>query len=226
MNKEEVRARIEEIGIVPAIRVSSTEEARFAAAAVSSGGIPIVEITMTVPEACELIQDMVTNAPDIIVGAGTVLDPVTAHRCLEAGAQFLTSPGLDLSIVELTEKAGVVTMPGALTPSEVTAAWRARVDFIKVFPCSQVGGAGYIRALKGPFPNASFVAAGGVTQQTASDLIRAGATALGIGSELIPREAIRLRRAEQVVELARRFLGIVRAARKLAPPAKELAARH
>jgi 2-dehydro-3-deoxyphosphogluconate aldolase/(4S)-4-hydroxy-2-oxoglutarate aldolase len=226
MNKEEVRARIEEIGIVPAIRVSSTEEARFAAAAVSSGGIPIVEITMTVPEACELIHDMVARAPDIIVGAGTVLDPVTAHRCLEAGAQFLTSPGLDLSIVELTEKAGVVTMPGALTPSEVTAAWRAGVDFIKVFPCSQVGGAGYIRALKGPFPNASLVAAGGVTQQTASDLIRAGATALGIGSELIPREAIRLRRAEQIVELARRFLSIVRAARKLAAPAKELAARR
>jgi len=226
MKKEEVRARIEEIGIVPAIRVSSTEEARFAAAAVSSGGIPIVEITMTVPEACELIQDMVAQAPDIIVGAGTVLDPETARRCLEAGAHFLTSPGLDLSIVELTKKADVVTMPGALTPSEVTAAWRAGVDFIKVFPCAQVGGAGYIRALKGPFPNASFVAAGGVTQQTASDLIRAGATALGIGSEMIPREAIRHRRAEQIVELARRFLSIVRAARKLAAPAKELAARR
>ena len=226
MNKEEVRARIEEIGIVPAIRVSSTEEARFAAAAVSSGGIPIVEITMTVPEACELIQDMVANAPDIIVGAGTVLDPETARRCLQAGAQFVTSPGLDLGIVELTEKADVVTMPGALTPSEVTAAWRAGVDFIKVFPCSQVGGAGYIRALKGPFPTASFVAAGGVTQQTASDLIRAGATALGIGSELIPREAIRHRRAEQIVELARRFLNIVRAARKLAAPAKEFVAHR
>jgi 2-dehydro-3-deoxyphosphogluconate aldolase/(4S)-4-hydroxy-2-oxoglutarate aldolase len=226
MKKEEVRARIEEIGIVPAIRVSSTEEARFAAAAVSSGGIPIVEITMTVPEACELIQDMVTNAPDIIVGAGTVLDPETARRCLEAGAQFLTSPGLDLSIVELASKANIVTMPGALTPSEVTAAWRAGVDFIKVFPCSQVGGAGYVRALKGPFPNASFVAAGGVTQQTASDLIRAGATALGIGSELIPREAIRHRRAEQIVELARRFLNIVRTARKLAAPAKEFVAHR
>jgi 2-dehydro-3-deoxyphosphogluconate aldolase/(4S)-4-hydroxy-2-oxoglutarate aldolase len=226
MNKEEVRARIEEIGIVPAIRVSSVEEARFAAAAVSSGGIPIVEITMTVPEACELIQDMVTHLPDMIVGAGTVLDPVTARRCLAAGAHFLTSPGLDLDIVELANKANIVTMPGALTPSEVTAAWRAGVDFIKVFPCAQVGGASYIRALKGPFPNAALVAAGGVTQQTASDMIRAGATALGIGGELIPREAIRLRRAEQIVELARRFLSIVRAARKLAPPAKELAARR
>ena len=226
MKKEEVRARIEEIGIVPAIRVSSIEEARFAAAAVSSGGIPIVEITMTVPEACELIQDMVTNVPDMIVGAGTVLDPETARRCLEAGAHFLTSPGLDLSIVELTNKADVVTMPGALTPSEVTAAWRAGVDFIKVFPCAQVGGAGYIRALKGPFPNASFVAAGGVSQQTASDLIRAGATALGIGSELIPRDAVRHRRAEQIVELARRFLSIVRVARKLTAPTKELAARR
>ena len=226
MNREEVRARIEEIGIVPAIRVSSPEEARFAAAAVSTGGIPIVEITMTVPEACELIQDMVTHAPDMIVGAGTVLDPVTARRCLQAGAHFLTSPGLDLSIVELANKANIVTMPGALTPSEVTAAWREGVDFIKVFPCALVGGAAYIRALKGPFPDAAFVPAGGVTQQTASDLIRAGATALGIGAELIPREAVRRRRAEQIVELARRFLGIVREARKLAPPAKELVARR
>lgn len=225
MKREEVRARIEEIGIIPAIRVSSSEEARFAAAAVSSGGIPIVEITMTVPEACELIQDMVTNVPGIIVGGGTVLDPETARRCLDAGAHFLTSPGLDLNIVELTSKADVITMPGALTPSEVTMAWRAGVDFIKVFPCSQVGGASYIRALKAPFPNASLVAAGGVTQQTASDLIRAGATALGIGAELIPREAIRLRRAEQISELARRFLSIVREARKLVAPGKEFAAR-
>ncbi len=226
MDRQEVRARIEEIGIVPAIRVSSPEEARFAAAAVSSGGIPIVEITMTVPEACELIQDMVTNVPGVIVGGGTVLDPETARRCLDAGAHFLTSPGLDLGIVELASKANIVTMPGALTPTEVTAAWRAGVDFIKIFPCAQAGGASYIRALKGPFPNASLVAAGGVTQQTASELIRAGATALGIGTELIPREAIRLRRAEQIHELARRFLAIVREARKLAAPGKEFAARR
>ena len=225
MEKQEVRARIEEIGIVPAIRVASSEEARFAAAAVTSGGIPIVEITMTVPEACELIRDMVTNVPNIIVGAGTVLDAETARRCLDAGAHFLTSPGLDLSIVELASKANIVTMPGALTPSEVTAAYKAGVDFIKVFPVAPVGGASYIRALKGPFPNACFVAAGGVTQQSASELIRAGATALGIGGELIPRDAIRLRRAEQIRELARRFLGIVREARKWAAPGKELAAR-
>ena len=225
MKVEEVRARIEEIGIVPAIRVTSTEEARFSADAVTRGGIPIVEITMTVPGACELIRDMVSHAPDMIVGAGTVLDPETAHHCLEAGAHFITSPGLDLSIVQLAKKAKVLTMPGALTPSEITAALRAEVDFIKVFPCAQMGGASYIRALKGPFVNAPLIAAGGVTQQTASDLIRAGAIALGIGSELIPREAIRRRRAEQIVELARRFLGIVNEARKWAPPAKELVAR-
>jgi 2-dehydro-3-deoxyphosphogluconate aldolase/(4S)-4-hydroxy-2-oxoglutarate aldolase len=226
MNKEEVRARIEEIGIIPAIRVSSVEEARFAAAAVSAGGIPIVEITMTVPEACGLMHDIITNVPDIIVGAGTVLDSETARQCLDVGAHFLTSPGLDLSIVELAKKANIVTMPGALTPTEITAALKAGVDFIKVFPCSQVGGASYVRAMKGPFPHASFVAAGGVTQQTAMDLIRAGATALGIGAELIPHDAVRRRRSEQIVELARRFLGIVREARKLTAPAKELVARH
>jgi 2-dehydro-3-deoxyphosphogluconate aldolase/(4S)-4-hydroxy-2-oxoglutarate aldolase len=226
MNKEEVRARIEEIGIIPAIRVSSVEEARFAAAAVSAGGIPIVEITMTVPEACRLMHDIITNVPDIIVGAGTVLDSETARQCLDVGAHFLTSPGLDLSIVELAKKANIVTMPGALTPTEITAALKAGVDFIKVFPCSQVGGASYIRAMKGPFPHASFVAAGGVTQQTAMDLIRSGATALGIGAELIPHEAVRRRRSEQIAELARRFLGIVREARKLTAPVKELVARH
>src|SRR5260370_21917731 len=143
MNKEEVRERIEEIGIVPAIRVSSTEEARFAAAAVSAGGIPIVEITMTVPEACELIQDMVTNVPDMIVGAGTVLDPVTARRCLEAGAHFFTSPGLDLRIVGLASKANIGTMAGALAPSEVTADRRRGVVFIEMFPRAQEGEARY-----------------------------------------------------------------------------------
>jgi 2-dehydro-3-deoxyphosphogluconate aldolase/(4S)-4-hydroxy-2-oxoglutarate aldolase len=128
--------------------------------------------------------------------------------------------------VELTKKANVVTMPGALTPTEITAALKAGVDFIKVFPCSQVGGASYIKAMKGPFPHASFVAAGGVTQQTALDLIRAGATALGIGGELIPHEAVRRRRSEQIVELARRFLHLVREARKLVAHGNELAARQ
>lgn len=225
MKKEEVRARIEEIGIVPAIRVCSVEEARFAASAVSKGGIPIVEITMTVPGACDLIEDMVKNVPDVIVGAGTVLDAQTARHCLDAGAHFLTSPGLDLSIVELTKEADVLTMPGALTPTEITAALKAGVDFIKVFPCAQMGGATYIRALKGPFPHASLVAAGGVTQQTALDLIRAGATALGIGSELIPHQAVHRKRSEQIVELARRFLHLVREARKLVAP-REMVARH
>ena len=226
MKIEEVKARIEEIGIVPAIRVTSTAEARFSADAVIAGGIPIVEMTMTVPGACELIRDMVSHAPDLIVGAGTVLDAETAHQCLEAGAHFITSPGLDLSIVQLAKKAKVLTMPGALTPSEITAALRAEADFIKVFPCAQLGGASYIKALKGPFRNAPLIAAGGVTQHTASDIIRAGAIALGIGNELIPREAIRLKRAEQIVELAKRFLGIVREARKWAPPAREMAAKH
>src|SRR5260370_27222090 len=146
---------------------------------------------MTVPEACELIQDMVTNVPDMIVGAGTVLDPVTARRCLEAGAHFLTSPGLDLSIVELAGKANIVTMPGALTPSEVTAAWREGVDFIKVFPCAQGGGASYIRALKGPFPNAALVAAGCLPPHPAPDFFSASPTALGLGGGLYPPPNVR-----------------------------------
>ncbi len=134
MKKEEVRARIEEIGIVPAVRFRSAEDARFATEAVSHGGIPIVEITMTVPGAIELIGDLARNSPDVIVGAGTLFDTETARKCLDAGARFLTSPGLDLAIVELGMKKNVVVLAGALTPTEVTMAWKAGADFAQDFP--------------------------------------------------------------------------------------------
>ena len=141
MNREEVRARITEIGIIPGIRVSSPEDALFAAQAVASGGIPIVEITMTVPGAIEVISHLVEKGPDLTVGAGTVWDVDTARRCLDAGATFLTTTGLDLKIVEFAEQQKVVIFPGALTPTEVMMAWKAGVDFVKIFPCSQLGGA-------------------------------------------------------------------------------------
>lgn len=213
MNKEEVRACVEEIGIIPAIRVSSAEDALFVADAVSSGGIPIVELTMTVPGAIEAITELVRNSPQIIVGAGTVFDTQTARRCLDAGAKFLTSTGLDLGIVEFAVKEKIVVLPGALTPTEVMTAWKAGSDFVKVFPCSQVGGVSYIRALKAPFPQVPLIASGGVNQQTAADFILAGAVALGIGGELIPQRAIQLRQPDRIRELARRFLSIVKDAR-------------
>jgi 2-dehydro-3-deoxyphosphogluconate aldolase / (4S)-4-hydroxy-2-oxoglutarate aldolase len=216
MDKEQTRTRIEEIGIIPAIRVSSSEDARFAAEAVYRAGLPIVEITMTVPGAIDLISALVRDFPEMVVGAGTVLDLDTARRCLNAGASFLTSTGLDLSVVELAVKANAVTLPGALTPTEIITAWKAGADFVKVFPCAQLGGDSYIRALKSALPQIKLIASGGVEQQTAAHYIIAGASAIGVGKELITHEAIRMRKAEWILELARRFASIVKSARSQA----------
>ena len=217
MNKQEVRGRIEEVGIIPAVRVSSTEDALFAAEAVSQGGIPIVEVTLTVPDAHRVISHLVQNAPEVIVGAGGVPDVETARRCLDAGAKFLASDGLDPEVVTFAAKESVVVIPGTLSPSEVLRAWKLGPDFVKVVPCAQVGGDSYIRALKAMFPKVPLIAAGGVNQQTAANFILAGAVALGIGAELIPREAIRMRQPDRIAELARRFSGFVSSARRQLP---------
>jgi 2-dehydro-3-deoxyphosphogluconate aldolase / (4S)-4-hydroxy-2-oxoglutarate aldolase len=213
MTKEEVRAKIQEVGVIPAVRVSTAEDAWFAAEAVSRGGIPIVELTMTVPNATELIAHLAKKHSHMVVGAGTVLDVETARACLDAGANFLTSPGLDLEIVEFAVKQNAVAMPGVLTPTEVMAAMRAGADFVKIFPCAQVGGAAFIRALKGPFPEVSFIASGGVNQQTVVDYVYAGVSAVGVGADLIPPKAIQARETEWIVELARRFAHLVKHAR-------------
>jgi len=214
MNKNEVCTLIRDIGIVPAIRVSSAEDAHFAAEAVMQGGIPIVEITLTVPGAVELISHLVRYHPELLVGAGTVLDTDTARRCLEAGAGFLTSPGFDYSVVDFAVKENLAVLAGALTPTEVITAWRAGSDFVKVFPCAGVGGDHYIKSLKTALPQISLIAAGGVNQQTAANFILAGASAIGVGNELIPTEAIERRQAKRIRELARRFLGFVKEARE------------
>ena len=217
MKKEEVRARIEEIGIIPSVRLSSAEEALFAAEAVSRGGISIVEITMTVPGAKDVISHLVKRAPNMIVGAGDVFDSEVARECIDAGAMFLTSPGFDVRIVEFALGASVVVLPGALTPTEVTRAWKSGADFVKVFPCALLGGENYIRALKAPFPTLPLIAAGGVNQQNASNFILAGASGLGIGGELIPKEAIRLRQADRIFTLAHLFVKFVQSARSHMP---------
>jgi 2-dehydro-3-deoxyphosphogluconate aldolase / (4S)-4-hydroxy-2-oxoglutarate aldolase len=213
VNKQDVKRQIEEVGIVPAVRGSSSEDALFAAEAVSRGGIAIVEVTLTVPDAYQVISHLIQNAPEVIVGAGGVSDVETAHRCLDAGAKFLSSDGLDPEIVNFAAKESVVMIPGTLTPSEVMKAWKMGPDFVKVVPCAQVGGDSYVRALKAMFPQVPLIAAGGVNQQTASGFILAGAIALGIGAELIPREAIRRRQPDRIAELARRFTGFVSSAR-------------
>lgn len=213
MDKEQVRSTINDVGILPAIRVANAENARFAAETVAQAGIPIVEITTTIPGAVDVIADLARNLPHVIVGAGTILDAETARACLNAGAHFLTSPGLDPEIVQFARKENVLMMAGALTPTEIVAAYKAGSDFVKVFPCAQVGGDSYIKALKAPFPQIPLIAAGGVNQQTAGAFILAGASAVGVGGDLIPRSAIELRQPERIRELARRFLGLVRTAR-------------
>jgi len=214
MTNTEACARIEEIGIIPAIRVSSPEDALFAAEAIAAAGIPIVELTMTVPGAIDVIAALRRQYPDVMVGAGTVHDLDTARRCLDAGTQFLTSTGLDLAIVEFALKAKVLTFPGVLTPTEIMSAKKTGCDLVKIFPCSQVGGASYIRALRAPFADVRFIASGGVNQTTAAEFILAGATALGVGGELIPHKAIERRERNWIRELARRFMGLVAEARQ------------
>jgi 2-dehydro-3-deoxyphosphogluconate aldolase / (4S)-4-hydroxy-2-oxoglutarate aldolase len=213
MNRETVRRRIEEIGIIPAIRLSSVEDAIFAVEAVAENGIPVAEVTLTVPGAIDAIRELARKHPDLIVGAGTVPDTETAWRCLDAGARFLTSPGLDLEVVEFAQKQRVTVFPGALTPTEIMAAWKAGADFVKVFPCAPMGGVNYIRTLKAPFPDVPLIASGGVGQQTAADFFRAGVVAIGVGRDLISPEAIRRREKNWIRELAQRFLQIVAEAR-------------
>jgi len=225
VKKEDVRARIVDVGIIPAVRVSSAEDARFAAEAVSHAGIPIVEITMTVPGAIDVICELRKHLPDTIIGAGSVLDEEMARSCQEGGAHFLTSDGLDLKVVELAEKQGTLVIPGTLTPTEIITAWKAGADLVKVVPCGQVGGDSYIRALKAALPQVPLVAAGGVNQLTAANYILAGATALGVGAELIPKNAIRLREAARIRVLAHRFINFVKTARAQMAPRKEAAAQ-
>lgn len=214
---------IREVGILPAVRVSSAEEAHFAAEAVASGGIPIVEITLTVPRAVELIAHLTHYHPKLLVGAGTVLNVDLAQKSIDAGASFLTSPGLNLKVVEFAARNDVAVLPGALTPTEVIEAWDAGSDFVKVFPCADVGGERYIKALKQALPQIPLIAAGGVNQQTACNYIIAGATALGIGSELIPPEAIERRQAKRIKELSLRFSGFVKNGRARVEPPKTVA---
>jgi 2-dehydro-3-deoxyphosphogluconate aldolase/(4S)-4-hydroxy-2-oxoglutarate aldolase len=215
MTRENVRKRVEEIGIIPAVRVASAEDAVFAAESVFHGGIGVVELTMTIPGAHEVIAKLARTTPNLIVGAGTVLNLDTARRCLDSGAAFLTSPSIDLRIVEFGAEQNVLVIPGALTPTEVAAASGAGVELIKIFPCAPLGGPTYIKALKAPFPLMALIASGGVNQQTARDFIRAGACALGIGGNLIPPEAVSGKKEKWIHELCTRFLAAIREARAL-----------
>ena len=219
MDKKSVRDRIVEIGIVPVVRASSEREALIAAEAVSEGGIPIVEITMTVPGAIQVIRELAkSNASKVLIGAGTVLDAETARRCVDAGAEFLVSPALNPETIEFAVKENILIMAGALTPTEIVKAWKAGADFVKVFPCGQVGGAKYIKAIKGPLPQIPLVPTGGVNLNTAAEFLEAGAEALGVGSELVQIEALKSGKREVIADTARKFVAIVKATRDRVAP--------
>jgi 2-dehydro-3-deoxyphosphogluconate aldolase / (4S)-4-hydroxy-2-oxoglutarate aldolase len=211
MKREEVLERITSVGIVPVVRAGSAKHAEMATEAVRAGGVPIVEITMTVPGAINLIARLVGSVGgEVLIGAGTVLDAATARQCIDAGAEFIVSPGLDVATVEYVRREEKVMMAGALTPTEVITAWKAGSDFVKIFPCSATGGAKYIQALRGPLPQIPMIPTGGVNLQTAADFIRAGVAALGVGGELVSAAALRSGEMAPITEAARALVAIVK----------------
>jgi 2-dehydro-3-deoxyphosphogluconate aldolase/(4S)-4-hydroxy-2-oxoglutarate aldolase len=214
MTKAEVLRRIEEVGVIPVVRAASSDEAIAVAEAISEGGIPLLEITMTVPGAVNVIAELSKRYGDkVVVGAGTVLDPGAARACIEAGAQFIVSPALNLKTIERCKDHEITIFPGVLTPTEVVTAWQAGADAVKVFPCSAVGGAKYLRALKAPLPQVKLVPTGGVSLSTAKDFIAAGAWALGVGADLVNTKAIQAGDRLSVVSAARDYVIAVREAR-------------
>jgi 2-dehydro-3-deoxyphosphogluconate aldolase/(4S)-4-hydroxy-2-oxoglutarate aldolase len=217
MEKKAVLERITTTGVIPVIRAQSADEAASAIAAIQQGGVSVLEITMTVPGAIELIRDVARRATDALVGAGTVLDPENALACIDAGARFVVSPALNLATIAACREAGIVVLPGALTPTEVLTAWNAGADFVKVFPANALGGPSYLKSLKAPLPHVKLVPTGGVNLKTAKDFIKAGASALGVGADLVDLQALRRGDAELVTERARQFLSLVAEARAEGP---------
>jgi 2-dehydro-3-deoxyphosphogluconate aldolase/(4S)-4-hydroxy-2-oxoglutarate aldolase len=216
--RAEICRRIEEVGIVPVVRTPTPELAARAAAAVMEGGISIFEITMTVPNAVEVIRALVSRFGDrALVGAGTVLDAANANACIDAGAAFIVSPGFDAATVAATRARDTVIMPGALTPTEVITAWKAGADVVKIFPASAAGGAPYLRALRGPLPQVKLMPTGGVNVNTAAAYIEAGAVALGVGSELVDPVALARGEDALLTERARALVDAVKAARAKTP---------
>jgi 2-dehydro-3-deoxyphosphogluconate aldolase / (4S)-4-hydroxy-2-oxoglutarate aldolase len=213
-SKEKSIALIREVGLVPIVRAPSPEDALRAAEAIIAGGIGIAEITMTVPNAIRVMEQVAERYGDkVLLGAGTILDPESCRAALLAGAEFIVTPSLNRRVIELALRYSKPCLPGALTPTEVVTAWEAGADLVKIFPCGPVGGPKYIRALKGPFPQIDFVPTGGVNLETTPEFIRAGATAVAVGGELVNPQALRDGRVEVITSTARRFLDAVRSAR-------------
>ena len=214
MTKQTILSTIREIGLVPVVRTASADSAFKAIEAIHAGGVPIAEITMTVPGALRALEKLADHFGDrILLGAGTVLDPETCRACMLAGAQFFVTPALNFKTIEMAHRYSKPIMPGALTPTEVLAAWDAGADIVKIFPCDNVGGPKYIKALKGPFPQIEMVPTGGVSLTTAGDFLKAGASAVAVGGELVDSKTIKEGNYAIFTERAKRFLEVVKTAR-------------
>lgn len=210
MTKTEVLAEIRRIGLVPVLRAESEEQALALAAAIADGGVTVLEVTMTVPGAVRVIARLKKERPEILLGAGTVLDAETAQACIDEGAQFVVSPAFNLKTVELCQRLGVAVLPGALTPTEILTAWQAGADVVKVFPASAMGGAKYLKSVKAPLPQVEMIPTGGVSLATAREFLEAGAYALGVGADLVDTKAIAAGKPESITQNARKYLEIVR----------------
>ncbi len=209
VKKAEVLATIHRIGLVPVLRAGSVDQALALAEAIAAGGVTVLEITMTVPGALQVLRRLAETRPDLLLGAGTVLDPETARMCILEGAKFIVSPALNLATVEMCHRYSIAALPGALTPTEIITAWQAGADVVKVFPASAMGGASYLRSIKAPLPQVELIPTGGVSLATAEDFLHAGAFALGVGADLIDTKAMVEGHPEAITEAARKYLHIV-----------------
>ncbi len=206
MKKADVLAWIRRTRVVPVVRADSPNEALSVVAALLEGGLDVFEITMTIPGAIEVMREVAArHGPRALVGAGTVLDADTAEKCAQAGARFIISPAFDLATVHVCKAMDLVAAPGALTPTEILQAWRAGADVVKVFPCDAMGGATYVKSLKAPLSFVSLLPTGGVTLSTVPEFLKAGADAVGVGSNLVDLQLLRDGRRGELVRLARQF---------------------
>jgi 2-dehydro-3-deoxyphosphogluconate aldolase/(4S)-4-hydroxy-2-oxoglutarate aldolase len=216
--QEETKKTLEQVGLIPVLRASSVQAGQALVDAMMAGGITVVEVTMTVPDALILLRELKQrHGNSLLLGSGTVTDAAQAEATIDAGAEFVVSPSLHFDVIAKTKELSKVSIPGALTPTEVITAWRAGADYVKVFPCSAMGGASYLKSLLAPFPELKLIPTGGVTLQTAADFLKAGARALGVGQDLVNTAAIAEGTPEIVTNTARAYLDAIRATRTLRP---------
>lgn len=209
------KQHLEQAGLIPVLRARSFAEAHALVEAMMLGGVTVMEVTMTVPGAIELLAELKqVHGSELLLGSGTVTDAAQAEATIRAGAEFVVSPSLHMDVIAKTKELGKVSIPGALTPTEVITAWRAGADYVKIFPCSAMGGASYLKALRAPFPDLKLIPTGGVTVKTAAEFLEAGACALGVGSDLVNAKALAEGRADQIASTAREYLRILAATRE------------